>query len=42
MKLMGIRFGEDDEDIEVLIRECGLPQSTQEALELLERMYPFG
>ena len=39
MKLMAMRFGEDDEDIEILIRECGL-QSAQEALELMERMYP--
>jgi hypothetical protein len=39
MKLMAMRFGEDDEDIEILIRECGL-HSAQEALELLERMYP--
>ncbi len=39
MKLLAMRFGEDDEDIEVLIRECGL-QSTEHTLELLERMYP--
>ncbi|MGC2374807.1 MAG: DUF6036 family nucleotidyltransferase [Solirubrobacteraceae bacterium] len=39
MKLMAMRFGEDDEDIEILIRECGL-NSAREALELLERMYP--
>ncbi len=39
MKLMAMRFGEDDEDIEVLIRECGL-HSAQEALEVLQRMYP--
>lgn len=39
MKLMAMRFGEDDEDIEVLIRECGL-HSAQEALDLLARMYP--
>jgi len=39
MKLMAMRFGEDDEDIEVLIRECGL-HSAQEALDLMERMYP--
>jgi hypothetical protein len=39
MKLMAMRFGEDDEDIEVLVRECGL-HSAQEALELLQRMYP--
>jgi Nucleotidyltransferase of unknown function (DUF6036) len=39
MKLMAMRFGEDDGDIEVLVRECGL-HSAQEALELLQRMYP--
>ncbi len=40
MKLMAMRFGEDDEDIEVLIRECGL-HSAEEVLELLARMYPM-
>lgn len=39
MKLMATRIGEDDEDIEALIRECGIG-STQEALRLVERMYP--
>ncbi len=39
MKLMAMRFGEDDEDIEVLIRECELG-SVQETLELLGQMYP--
>lgn len=39
MKLMAMRLGEDDEDIETLIRECGL-HSAQEALEVLARMYP--
>jgi hypothetical protein len=39
MKLLAMRFGEDDEDIEILIKECDL-QSAQEALELLEHMYP--
>jgi hypothetical protein len=39
MKLMAMRFGEDDEDIEVLIRECNL-RSAPEALELMEQMYP--
>jgi hypothetical protein len=38
MKLLAMRFGEDDEDIEVLIRECGL-HSAQEALDLVEHMY---
>jgi len=39
MKLMAMRFGEDDEDIEVLVRECDL-RSAREALELMEQMYP--
>ena len=39
MKLMAMRFGEDDEDIEVLLRACDL-HSAGEALDLLERMYP--
>lgn len=39
MKLMAMRFGEDDEDIEVLMRECEI-NSAREALALLERMYP--
>lgn len=39
MKLMAMRFGEDDEDIELLLRECDL-HSADEALELVERMYP--
>lgn len=40
MKLMAMRFGEDDEDIEILLRECGL-RSAQEALDLLEHVYPL-
>lgn len=40
MKLMAMRFGEDDEDIEILLRESGL-HSAEEALDLLERMYPL-
>lgn len=40
MKLMAMRFGEDDEDIEILLRECGL-RSADEALELLRHMYPL-
>ena len=40
MKLMAMRFGEDDEDIKILLRECDL-HSTDEALDLLERMYPL-
>ena len=39
MKLMAMRFGEDDEDIEILLRECDL-QSAEEALDLLARIYP--
>jgi hypothetical protein len=39
MKLMAMRFGEDDEDIELLLRECDL-HSADEALKLVERMYP--
>jgi Nucleotidyltransferase of unknown function (DUF6036) len=39
MKLMAMRFGEDNEDIEVLIKECELG-SAREVLELLERLYP--
>lgn len=39
MKLMAMRFGEDDEDIEVLLRECGIRQA-DEALSLLGRLYP--
>ena len=39
MKLMAMRFGEDDEDIEILLRACDL-HSADEALELLERIYP--
>lgn len=40
MKLMAMRFGEDDEDIEVLLRQCDL-HSAEEALDLLEHMYPL-
>jgi hypothetical protein len=39
MKLMAMRFGEDDEDIRVLIRECGI-KSAREAVELLAHIYP--
>ncbi len=39
MKLMAMRFGEDDEDIEILLRECGL-RSVEQALELLASVYP--
>jgi hypothetical protein len=40
MKLMAMRFGEDDEDIEILLRKCGL-RSADEALDLLKQMYPL-
>jgi hypothetical protein len=39
MKLMAMRFGEDDEDIEILLRESHV-QSAAEALELLRSIYP--
>jgi Nucleotidyltransferase of unknown function (DUF6036) len=40
MKLMAMRFGEDDEDIEILLRQCAL-HSAEEALDLLKHMYPL-
>jgi hypothetical protein len=40
MKLMAMRFGEDDEDIEILLGECGL-HGTDEALGLLKQIYPL-
>jgi Nucleotidyltransferase of unknown function (DUF6036) len=40
MKLMAMRFGEDDEDIEILLRKCDL-HSAQEAIDLLKHMYPL-
>lgn len=39
MKLMAMRFGEDEEDIEVLLDLAGI-RRTDEALELLARVYP--
>ena len=39
MKLMAMRFGEDDEDIEILLGQCDI-HDTQEALDLLKDMYP--
>ncbi len=39
MKLMAMRFGEDDEDIEILLRECDI-HTAEEALEVLRRVYP--
>jgi hypothetical protein len=40
MKLMAMRFGEDDEDIRILLHECDL-HSVKEALALLEQIYPL-
>jgi hypothetical protein len=39
MKLMAMRFGEDDEDIEILLRECDI-HSAEEALHVLKQVYP--
>jgi hypothetical protein len=39
MKLLAMRIGEDDEDIEVLLRECDVHNADQ-ALDILQRMYP--
>jgi hypothetical protein len=39
MKLLAMRFGEDDEDIELLLRECDM-HTVEQALELLQHMYP--
>jgi hypothetical protein len=39
MKLMAMRFGEDDEDIEILLGECNMHRA-QEALDLLRAIYP--
>ncbi len=39
MKLMAMRFGEDDEDIELLLKECGI-ETAKEALDLLQHLYP--
>ena len=39
LKLMAMRFGEDDEDIELLLRECDM-HDPEEALELLRQLYP--
>jgi hypothetical protein len=39
LKLMAMRFGEDDEDIEILLDQCDM-HSAQEALELMTEMYP--
>jgi hypothetical protein len=39
MKLMAMRFGEDDEDIEILLRQCDI-HSTEGALDVLKHVYP--
>jgi uncharacterized nucleotidyltransferase DUF6036 len=39
MKLMAMRIGEDDSDVEMLLRECRIT-STEDALQLLRLMYP--
>jgi hypothetical protein len=39
MKLMAMRFGEDDEDIQILLDQCNV-HSSKEALDLLKDMYP--
>jgi hypothetical protein len=39
MKLMAMRFGEDDEDIEILLGQCAM-RTAQDALDLLRDMYP--
>jgi hypothetical protein len=39
MKLMAMRFGEDDEDIEILLRECDI-HSAEAALDVLKQVYP--
>lgn len=40
MKLMAMRFGEDDEDDEILLQQSSL-HTAQEALDVLQRMYPY-
>jgi len=39
MKLLAMRFGEDDDDIRILLDQTGI-ESAEEALALLARMYP--
>jgi hypothetical protein len=39
MKLLAMRFGEDDDDIMVLLGKSGIT-TAEEALDLLERVYP--
>jgi hypothetical protein len=40
MKLLAMRMGEDDEDIEFLLGECGI-RTVDEALDLVVRVYPY-
>lgn len=40
MKLMAMRIGEDDEDIKLLLAECGI-HTAADALTLLKQMYPY-
>jgi hypothetical protein len=40
MKLLAMRFGEDDDDIRVLLRASGV-RTVDEALSLLAQMYPL-
>jgi hypothetical protein len=39
MKLLAMRFGEDDDDIRVLLDQTGIA-TANEALALMARMYP--
>ena len=39
MKLLAMRFGEDDEDIRILLDQTGITR-VDDALDLLARMYP--
>ena len=39
MKLLAMRFGEDDDDIQILLRQTGI-QTADDALAVLARMYP--
>ena len=39
MKLLAMRFGEDDDDIRVLLDQTGIA-TPDEALDLMARMYP--
>jgi hypothetical protein len=39
MKLLAMRFGEDDDDIRILLGQTGI-ESADEALALMARMYP--